>query len=63
MVYNFFNKKATSLADKSASGGATKSIPRQKLAKELADEAHQQIIRKFKKRKVYSPFRDNICGC
>ena len=27
---------------------------------ELADELHKPIIRKFKKRKVYSSFRDNI---
>ena len=29
---------------------------------QLADELHQLIIRKFKKRKVYSSFRDNIWG-
>ena len=29
---------------------------------QLADELHKLIIRKFKKRKVYSPFRDNIWG-
>ena len=28
----------------------------------MADELHQPIIRKFKKRKVYSSFRDNIWG-
>ena len=27
---------------------------------QLADELHKTIIKKFKKRKVYSPFRDNI---
>ena len=27
---------------------------------QLANELHKQIIRKFKKRKVYSSFRDNI---
>ena len=27
---------------------------------QLADELHKPIIRKFKKRKVYSSFRDNI---
>ena len=27
---------------------------------QLADEIHKPIIRKFKKRKVYSSFRDNI---
>ena len=29
---------------------------------QLANELHKSIIRKFKKRKVYSPFRDNIWG-
>ena len=27
---------------------------------QLANELHRQIIRKFKRRKVYSSFRDNI---
>ena len=30
--------------------------------KELAEELHWPIIRKLKKRKVHSPFIDNICG-
>ena len=29
---------------------------------QLADELHKPIIRKFKKRKVYSSFRENIWG-
>ena len=29
---------------------------------QLAKELHKPIIRKFKKRKVYSGFRDNIWG-
>ena len=29
--------------------------------KESAEELHYSIIRKFEKRKVYSPFIDNIC--
>ena len=29
---------------------------------QLADELHKLIIRKLKKRKVYSSFRDNIWG-
>ena len=28
----------------------------------LADELHKLIIKKFKKRKVYSQFKDNIWG-
>ena len=29
---------------------------------QLPNELHKAIIRKFKKRKAYSSFRDNICG-
>ena len=29
---------------------------------QLAEELHKPIIRKFKKRKVYSAFKDNIWG-
>ena len=45
MVFKFFDKTSASLADKSASGGAIKSIQNQNLANEL----HKPIIRKFKK--------------
>ena len=46
MVYNFFDKKS--------SVGAIKNeiMPN----KELAEELEKQIIRKFEKRKVHSPF-------
>ena len=50
MVYKFFNEKS------SGSGIANK--PNYQLANKL----HKQIIRKVKKRKVYSSFRDNIWG-
>ena len=50
MVYNFFDKKS------SGSGVATE--PNYQLANEL----HRQIIRKFKRQKVYSSFRNNIWG-
>ena len=50
MVYKFFDKKS------SGSGVATE--PNYQLANEL----HRQIIRKFKRRKVYSSFRDNSWG-
>ena len=50
MVYKFFDKKS--------SGGGITSEPNY----QLADELHKPIIRKFKKRKVYSSFRDNIWG-
>ena len=45
---NFFLKKS------SGSGVATE------LNYQLADEFHKQVIKKFKRRKVYSSFRDNI---
>ena len=51
MVYKFFDKK-------SSGGGVAVSEPNYQLANEL----HRQIIRKFKKRKVYSSFSDNISG-
>ena len=48
MVYKFFDKKST------GSGISSSSI--------LADELHKPIIKKFKKRKVYSQSKDNIWG-
>ena len=30
--------------------------------KELAEESHKRIIKKFEKQKVHSPFIDNIWG-
>ena len=42
--------------DKKSSGSGVDAEPNYQLAYEL----HRQIIRKFKKRKVYSSFRDNI---
>ena len=50
MVYKFFHEKS------SGSGIINKSNY------QLAEELHKPIIRKIKKRKVYSSFRDNICG-
>ena len=51
MIYNFFDKK-------SAGSGIANNDIKQNL--QLAKELHKPIIRKFKKRKVYSGFRDNI---
>ena len=51
MVYKFFDKK-------SSGSGVAAIEPNYQLANEL----HRQIIRKFKRRKVYSSFRDNIWG-
>ena len=44
-------------AEASAKHVNTKLIPQNE---QLADELHKPIIRKFKKRKVYSAFKDNI---
>ena len=49
----------TSFFDKKSQGGA---LANNKENIQLADELHKPIIRKFKKRKVYSSFRDNIWG-
>ena len=56
MVYKFFDKKSALLNKFSGSGIANKSNY------QLTNELHKPIIRKFKKRKVYSSFRDNIWG-
>ena len=48
MVYKFFDKKSK--------GSGLKEN------QQLANELHKPIIRKFKKRKVYSSFKDNIWG-
>ena len=51
MVYKFFDKQ-------SRGSGIAATEPNY----QLADAIHKQIIRKFKKRKVYSSFRENIWG-
>ena len=56
MVYTFFDKKCASL-DKSKGSGIINEPNYQ-----LTNELHKTIIRKFRKRKVYSSFRDNIWG-
>ena len=47
-VYKFFDKKSTGSGIKSMSN------------KKIADELQQPIISKFKRRRVYSSFKDNI---
>ena len=49
---NFFEKK---------SKGSGVNIPLE-FNEQLAEELHKPIIRKFKKRKVYSGFKENIWG-
>ena len=47
MVYKFFNKRTKGL-------GVNNEI--------LANELHKPLIKNFKRRKVYSTFKDNICS-
>ena len=51
MVYKFFDEKTA--------GSGIKSMPQDE---QLAEELHKPIIRKLKKRKVHSAFKDNIWG-
>ena len=54
MVYKSFHKKAS---------GIGRGIKNENISnKELAEELSKPIIRKFEKRKVHSPFLDNIWG-
>ena len=63
MVYKFFESKVASPNKKSVGSGPkcvnTKITP---YNEQLAEELHKPIIRKFKKGKVYSTFKDNIWG-
>ena len=58
MVYNFFDKKAASLPDKSVSSSGVNTEVKHN--EQLAEELHKPIIINFKKRTVYSGFKDNI---
>ena len=51
MVWKFFNERSK----KVLSGSGIK-------IEQLADELHKPIIKEFKRRKVYSSFKDNIWG-
>ena len=53
MVYKFFDKKLKG-------SGVANNLIKQNL--QLAEELYKPIIRKFKKRKVYSRFKDTIWG-
>ena len=52
MVYKFLDKKSKGTGIKNE----------MKENRQLANELHKPIIRKFKDRKVYSSFKDNIWG-
>ena len=56
MIYRFFDKKSTGSGFKKLKNTTKPSSPI------LADELHKPVIRKLKKRKVYSEFKDNIWG-
>ena len=53
MIYKFFDKI-------SRGSGRSLQVVNNKENIQLANELHKPIIRKFKKRKVYSSFIDNI---
>ena len=52
MIYKFFDITST--------GNGIKNEIKQN--EQLANELHKSIIRKYKKRKVYASFKDNIWG-
>ena len=58
-VYKFFDKKSQESGHPLSSASQLAS---NKEYRQLADELHKPIIRKFKKRKVHSSFKDNIWG-
>ena len=55
MVYKFFDKKTKR-------GGLSHNIKSTPQNQQLTEEPHKPIITKFRKRKVYSAFKDNIWG-
>ena len=55
MVFEFFDKKSQGSVHSLQVATNNENI-------QLADELHKPIIKKLKKRKVYSSFRDNIWG-
>ena len=57
MVYKHFDEKTKGSGVTLANKSAIKSIPQNE---QLAEELHKLIIRKYKKSKVYSAFKDNI---
>ena len=60
MVYKFFDKKSALLPDKSASGSDIKN--KNMSEKQLEEELHKPIIRKFKKRKSTLNFHRQYSG-
>ena len=64
MAYKFFDKKSTSIADKYTKGSGVTALTNKSVSQnqQLAEKLHKPIIKKIKKRKVYSAFKDNIWG-
>ena len=54
MIYNFFNERPK--------GSGINNKGNLLVNSQLAEELHKQIIKNFKRRKVYSSFKDNIWG-
>ena len=52
-MYNFLDKKTGSGAIATIKAGAS-------VNEELAQQLHKPVIRKFKRRKIYTMFKDNI---
>ena len=55
MVYKFFDKKS---AGSGVNMHANNERPSDLATQKLAEELHKQIIKKFKKSRVYSGFKD-----
>ena len=61
MAYgDFKDLKRRTQSDKKSKGSSIKNEIKEN--QQLADELHKPIIREFKKRKVYSSYKDNIWG-
>ena len=54
MVYKFFNERTKGSGINLKANSLNNEI--------LAEELHKPIMKNFKRRKVYSSFKDNICG-
>ena len=64
MVYKFFDKKSTSLIDKSTKRRGVTTLTNKSVFQnqKLAEELHKPIVKKFRKRKVHATFKDTIWG-
>ena len=57
MVYKFFDKNSSNT---NKGTGINSDVVSE--SEELANELHKPLIKKFKKRKLHSPFMGNMCG-